>query len=166
MRDWRALLLCVAAVGFLACDGSTGTSSVNGPSSPSQGLLTATVDGSSFVAVPSSITASNSNGIVKFAGSDGGAGSSARTIELTIVAAAPGVFPIGFPSGTLGTSAVLTQGTARWVADTTMGNGSITLNVLTSSSASGTFLFNAEPVAATGAAITRVVTGGTFNVAF
>ena len=165
MRFLRAALLLAAMAGA-ACDGSTGTSSVNGPSSPNQALLTAIVDGAGFAAVPSSITATSVTGILRLSGSDAATGSSARTLELTIVATGPGIYPIGPPSGTAGTSASLTVGGARWVADSIMGNGSITVNTLTSSRASGTFLFNAAPVPGTEAAGTRIVTEGVFTVTF
>jgi len=160
----RAALLLVVT-GAAACGGSTGTSSVNGPSSPSQGLLTATIDGAAFAASPSSITATVASGVLKIAGTDTTTGAG-RTIELTIGGTAPGIYPIGLPSGTPVTGAVLTLGTARWVADFTMGSGSITLNAFSANRASGTFLFNAQPVTDTPAAGIRIVTEGVFTVTF
>jgi len=161
----RAALLFVVT-GVAACGGgSTGSSGLNGPSSPSQGLLTATIDGASFVASQSSITATVASGILKIAGTDTATGS-ARTIELTIEGTAPGIYPIGLPAGTPVTGAVLTLGNARWIADFTMGSGSITLNAFASNRASGTFLFNAQPVTGTPAAGIRIVTEGVFTVTF
>jgi len=165
MHVLRAALL-IAATGAVACGGSTGTSSVNGPSSPNQALLTAIVDGSAFLAVPSSITASSTAGILRVAGSEAASGSSARALELVVLASGPGLYPIGPPQGALGTSASLTFGSARWAADATMGSGSITLNTLTSSRASGTFFFNAAPAPGSEAAGTRIVTEGVFTVTF
>ena len=165
MRFLRTALL-LAAMGGVACDGSTGTSSVNGPSSPNQALLTAIVDGAGFAALPSSITGSNMTGLLRISGSDAATGSSARTLELVIVAAGPGIYPIGPPAGVPGTSASLAVGGARWAADFTMGSGSITLNTVTTSQAAGTFLFNAAPVPGSGAAGTHIVTEGVFTVTF
>jgi hypothetical protein len=164
---WGVRVIMLASVLAAAgCSDSTGTSGVNGPSSPTEGLLTATVDGSVFSAVPSSITATNVNGVIRISGVDGSTTGSGRTLDLTIVGNAPGIYPIGPPSGTPATSASLTLGGARWVADATLGSGSITITAFMPTQATGTFLFSAEPVPGTSAVGARIVTQGTFTVTF
>jgi hypothetical protein len=153
-------------VGIAGCDGSTGSSTVNGPSSGTQEFLTATVDGTVFAAAQSSITASNLNGVIKISGVDGTTGGSGLTMDLTIVGNAPGVYSIGPPAGTPATAAGLTLGNARWAADPTIGSGSITITAFMPTQATGTFVFTAGAVPGTSAVGSRTVTVGAFTVTF
>jgi Family of unknown function (DUF6252) len=165
MRVFRSALLMSLALAA-GCSDSSGTSGVNSPSGTNEVSLTARVDGSAWSADPTSIVAGNMAGVLTFSGSSAVGGGVRRTIALRIVATAPGTYPIGPPVAVASNRGTVTDGTAEWLADASTGSGTIILGSLTANRATGTFSFNAEPVAGTTASGTRIVTEGAFSVTF
>jgi hypothetical protein len=105
-------------------------------------------------------------GVLAIGGSDGA--NPIQTIGAGTAAGGPGTYPIGPPPGiTNGANGLLLLGgTASWAADATKGGGTITINTLTSTAASGTFSFTLVAVPGTAATGTKTVTQGLFSVTF
>lgn len=62
---------------------------------------------------------------------------------------------------------VVSGGTAQsWAAGTSGGSGTLPINSINSTGASGTFAFTMVPVPGTGASGTKSVTNGNFSVTF
>jgi hypothetical protein len=165
MQFFKSALLLSLAVAA-GCSDSSGTSGINSPTGTGVMSLAARVDGSAWSADPTTIVAGNMAGILTFSGTNASSGGVRRTIAMRIVATAPGTYPIGPPVAIASNRGTVTEETAEWLADASTGNGTITLGSLTASRATGTFSFNAEPVAGTAASGTRVVTEGAFSVTF
>ena len=165
MRFFKSTLLMSITLAA-GCSDSSGTSGINSPSGTNGVSLTARVDGSAWSADPTTIVAGNMAGVLTFSGTNALGGGVRRTIALRLVATAPGTYPIGPPVEAASNRGTVTEGTAEWLADASTGNGTIILGSLTADRATGTFSFNAEPVAATAASGTRGVTEGAFSVTF
>jgi Family of unknown function (DUF6252) len=166
MSMFRLMPLTVVLLASAACGGSstsaTGTANSGGTTvTQLHGTMTASIDGSGWTAIAIT-TASYTNGILSIGGADGS--SPIRSIGLALTTAGPGTFTIGsLPSAA---NAVLSIGIGpTWTANAGGGTGTIIVTALSSTAASGTFLFTA--VAAAGGAIgTHVVTSGAFNITF
>lgn len=76
------------------------------------------------------------------------------------------IFPYGGNSYAFIGSACLSQLCPFWRAEPQFGSGTITVQTLTSTTASGSFAFTLLPVTESGATGSRVVTNGSFNVRF
>lgn len=142
----------VAAVGLLVGCGSSPTAPA-----PTNGAITATVDGGSFSAV--TVAGTYTGGIMGLGGTD----SQGRTIGIGGQIPGPGTYPIG-PTSPANFS--LTIGTASWQAAITLGSGSLTVTSISAAGAKGTFQFTAGPVPGTTASGNKVVTQGAFDVKF
>jgi hypothetical protein len=132
------------------------------PATPGGGTLTFKADGVSESAT--SITASFADGILSIGGTDS---SRATTLSfgLTPTAAGAGAYALG-PLSAANAQVLIGNPAAGWQAAVGIGNGTIIINSLTSTSASGTFSFSLVPVAGSGAAGTKSITDGVFNVTF
>lgn len=164
----RFVLLLGLLIAVAGCDSdTTGTSGGGtGPSGGTSSAMSARIDGQSWAASPTTISASNITGVITIAGAEAG-GTSSRIITLTVVATTPGTYPIGPPPVSApATNAFLSAGAAQWAADTSRGSGFITLQSLNANGAIGTYQFTAAPIVGTTASGDRVVTDGSFNVRF
>ena len=132
-----------------------------GPSDPTNGTMTARIDGSSWRATVA-IAATYQNGILAVAGGDPVSGGT-PTVGFAALATAPGTFTIG---GTGPANGLVTVGSSTWQAAAGTGSGSITITAISATGARGTFQFTALPVAGTPASGTRTVTEGVFDVTF
>lgn len=153
---WAVALMVAMTV---ACGGDDGGDGPTGPSTPN-GTMTAVVDGNSWAAVQ--IAATRNNGFLAISGSD--ASLLAVAFALQESQAGTGTYPIGPGFATTGT--VISNTTNSWTAGAAQGSGSITINELTESGASGTFSFTALATLGSGDPPQRVVTTGQFNVTF
>jgi hypothetical protein len=72
-----------------------------------------------------------------------------------------GTYQIG---SNVGFNASFTQGSANWVANAQVGSGTLQIIARTESRVTGSFSFVLEPLAGTGAAGTRTISGGTFDL--
>src|SRR5262245_30536930 len=140
----------------------TSGSTTTNPTPTASATLTFKVDGTSTTA--SSVTATNSNGILSIGGTDS---SRATTLSfaLTPTAAGVGTYTLG-PSSAANAQILIGNPAAGWQAAVGTGSGTITVNSLTSTSASGTFSFSLVAVAGSGATGTKSITEGVFSVTF
>lgn len=151
----RYLLAAAITLGIAACGGSP-----TGPSGPSNGSLTAQIDGSSFAAT--SIAVTFTSGILAIAGSD----NAQRTLGFGVAGAAPGTFTVGVTSPANASLVVASgSGAQSWQAAQTNGSGSITIASLTANRVVGTFQFVVVPLAG-GATGNKTITQGAFDVTF
>jgi hypothetical protein len=148
---WAVLLLFMVA----GCNSDNGVTDPDG--NLEQGSMSARIDGSSWSAT-AAISATYNGGILAAAGSDG-----VRTIGFAVLASGPGTFTI---AATQNINALLSQAgsSVGWHAVGTIGSGTLTLNTLTATGASGTFSFVMS--ATDGSSSTRTITNGAFNVKF
>lgn len=124
---------------------------------PTNGSMTATIDGSSFSA--NSIAATYLSGILAVGGTD----SQGRGIGIAAQVPGPGTFTVGVTSPA---NFSVTIGAAGWQAAITLGSGSVTVTSISATGAKGTFQFTAGPVPGTAATGNKVVTAGAFDVTF
>ena len=156
-------LAAVALASVIACGGdSTGPGDDDddddNPIVLANGSMSARIDGAQWRA-SAAIAATNNNGLVAIAGTDG----TGRTIAFGVIAGGTGTFTT---NSTSGTNFLIAEGGASWHALLTTGNGSITFTTLTATRAVGSFSFTAPPVGGTTASGTRNVTQGAFDVTF
>jgi hypothetical protein len=149
LSKWVAL---AGMVGGLAGCGNSPTAPV-----PTNGSITATVDGSSFSAV--TVAATYTGGIMGLGGTD----SQGRTLGIGGQIPGPGTYTIGPTSPA---NFALTIGSASWQAAITLGSGTLTVTSISAAGAKGTFQFTAGPVPGTTASGNKVVTQGAFDVKF
>lgn len=149
--------LVVALAATLA---AAGCSSGDDPTDPggATGTLTATLDGEAWVAQVS--VASNNGFIFGLEGTAEGV-EIALSVNLT-ENTLPGT--VDLTSGSTG--AQITEGGEVWYAVGTGGSGTLTVEILTSSRAKGTFQFVAGPVANSASGGTRTIVNGQFDVSF
>ena len=85
-----------------------------------------------------------------------------------VMPSSAGTYTLGLVPGVTGAQgATLSVGGALlWSADTTNGNGSLTLTSLSATKATGTYFLSLAPIVVTGATGTRVVASGVFDVNF
>ena len=141
----------------------------NSPTSPSgssssssgtvtQGTMTASINGTSWTSVvPAAV---QTGGFVSLAGSDG-----VTTLAFLVAATSPGTYTIPGTGSGIGNNALITVGGASWTATFAQGSGTVKIDTLTSTSATGSFSFTLTPSSG-GATGTKTVTGGAFNVKF
>ena len=167
-RGQRALLSFLPALFAMACGGSGGPAApTNGSPAASPGpsgasSLTFKVDGSNAAA--SSVTAGFANGILSIGGTDSSR-STTLSFALTPTAAGTGTYTLGALSAA-NAQVLIGNPAAGWQAAVGIGSGSITVNSLTPTGASGTFSFTLVAVPGSGAAGTKTITEGAFNVTF
>ena len=165
------MYVCLAAI---ACGGGnpaepSGSGSGSGAgsgsgSSSSKGTLTCVVDGVSYTGIVN--TASYTNGVLNVASNN-----AALTVSVSFaIRGGVGVTEVSSGNATVGV--ITTNGTTvtgSWVGTNLGGTGSVTINTLSNSGASGTFGFTAPAVpGASGAGATgiKTVTNGVFTVTF
>jgi hypothetical protein len=155
MRRMSIILLGTALVASSACSGGS-----DGPTNPNpsgNGSMSATIDGSAFVAI--GIAASTSNSLLIIAGAD--ASSRSVTISASMLQGT-GVQAIGQGNAAIGQ---LIIGGNAWIAGGLQGgSGTINIATLTATRAAGTFSFTAPAQLGTTTPATRLVTNGQFDV--
>ncbi len=124
---------------------------------PTNGSITAQIDGGSFSAT--TVAATYTNGIMGLGGTD----SQGRGIGIGGQVPGPGTYTVGV-TGTANFS--VTIGSAVWQAAITLGSGTLTVTSISAAGAKGTFQFTAGPVPNSTATGNKVVTAGTFDVKF
>lgn len=124
---------------------------------PTNGSITAQVDGGSFTGT--TIAATYISGILGMAGTD----AQGRTIGIGGQVPGPGTYTVGVTSPA---NFSLTIGSAGWQAAILLGSGSLTVTSISAAGAKGTFQFTGGPVPGTAATGTKVVTPGAFDVKF
>ncbi len=124
---------------------------------PTNGSMTAKIDGTSFSAA--AVSATYTSGILGLGGTD----SQGRTIGIGGQVPGPGTYPVGVTSPA---NFSVTIGGAGWQAAITLGSGSFTVTSISATGAKGTFQFTAGPVPGTAATGNKVVTAGAFDVTF
>jgi hypothetical protein len=164
-QSWSTYLVLILLFAAAACGG-------DGPAGPDDGgggdsRLTARIDGSSWSAIPSSITthgtASQIPGSLYFQGATTSGGLRSLAFQLGRIPG-PGIFPLGVNNITgAGGTATMTVGTTTWLTALSGAAGSITITQLTDTRAVGTFSFVAEPLIA-GEAPAITVTDGQFDL--
>ncbi len=152
-------LMTLTAVLVLAACGDDPLSPDERDSQLPNGSMSARVDGDAWTAT-AALAVAYTGGILAFAGSD----ASQVTIGLGFIPDGLKTYPIGPSEPTNGNLSL--GSTQSWAASASMGSGTVTLTSFTANSASGTFMFVADPVASTGATGTRSVTEGVFDVTF
>ena len=142
--------------GLAACGSTTQ------PSGPSNGTMTAQIDGAGWAA--NTIVATYPSGILAIAGTD----TQGRTIGFAVgPTTTPGTYPVALTSGVNASLAIIVGSTAQsWQAVQNSGSGSVTLTAISANRATGIFQFTVVPVAGTGAAGTRSITQGAFDVTY
>jgi hypothetical protein len=155
-RRLRRLGGTLAIAGLAACGSTTQ------PRGPSNGTMTALIDGSSWAA--SNIAATYPGGILAIAGTD----TQGRSIGFAVgPTTTPGTYPVAVTSAVNASLNIIVGSTAQaWQAVQTSGAGSVTLTAISANRATGTFQFTVVPVAGTGAAGTRSITQGAFDVTY
>ncbi|MFN0180062.1 MAG: DUF6252 family protein [Gemmatimonadales bacterium] len=142
--------------------GALGCGSTTQPSGPTNGTLTATVDGSGWAA--QTIVAAYRGGVLSIAGTDGQQRSLGFALGPTT---APGTFPVGVTQSANGSYQVVSGSTSQaWMAAVTLGSGSITVTSISATRAVGIFQFSMAPVPGNGATGTKSITQGTFDVTY
>ena len=124
---------------------------------PTNGSMTARIDGTNFTAT--AIAATYTNGILGLGGTD----SQGRTIGIGGQVPGPGTFTVGVTSPA---NFSVTIAGAGWQAAISLGSGSFTVTSISAAGAKGTFQFTAGPVPGTAATGNKVVTAGGFDVQF
>lgn len=152
----RLVLTAWIFVGVAACGDDTPT----GPENvlPTNGTMTATVDGDSWTAVQ--IAAVNNSGVVAISGSN----TALLAVGFAFIGDTIGTYPIGPSSST--SANVIDNLSTTWSANGFQGSGTVTVSSLSATGASGTFSYSAPLTSGSGTPATRVVTNGTFNVTF
>lgn len=147
------LFSAVLALASCSDDDST---SANGSGSST---MSAKIDGSDWTASINGAT--NSNGLIAFAGQDG----NVRQIQLRVMATAAGTYDIG---GTVFNANMgqMSEGTKVWTSGLGMGTGKVIFTKLSASEAEGTFTLSLSPVTSTSASGTRNATEGKFSLKF
>jgi hypothetical protein len=143
--------------------GGSGSGGGSGGGTPPTGTLTALIDGTPFTAA----TAGGfvRNGILSLSGAMGTLPAVSTTLSLAANATAGATQSVAAGSGVNATLLVLSGSTgAGWQAVQTVGSGSVTVQTLTATNASGTFTFT-MPAANGTATGTKAVTNGVFNIA-
>lgn len=124
---------------------------------PLNGTLTATIDGTAFVAT--TILVGKSQGILAVGGVNGTTGAySDLTVTFPNVV---GTYTL--PSTPQVGGSLTINGVGAWNADPGGGSGTVTVTSVTANSAVGTFSFVLGPLTGTG---NKTVTNGVFNVTF
>ncbi len=160
-RNVRPLALLGAAgtVVLCACGGGNGTTGTNGGGSP----LSATVAGTAYEFSTEAHGSFGANALV-IAGYDAG---QAHWLGITVTGVTgPGTYSLASSDGGVAEFESLTQGSAQWVTGYNGGTGSVTINSVSATGASGTFSFTGAASPGTPATGTISVTNGKFNVTF
>ena len=147
--------------------GGTATSSLTSTAgdSTSKGSITMLVDSVPWSAT-SGVTAIRTSGILSIAGTD-----PTWNLSFAVAANAPGTFVIPGPAGPqAGNNALLLlmqngTTTGSWAANSTQGNGTVTITSLTLTAVSGTFAFSVLPASGT-AVGGKILANGTFSISF
>ena len=167
---WCGVLLAVAAI--VAC-GKSPTSpdtGSNGNSSGSGSSFSMKFDGTAWTAVTSLISVQLSANILSIGGSNQSS-STSFAIAMAhpgLTALTPDTYAFGVVNPSNARLVMVGGATALgWSGGTEVGSsGSIKLDTLTATSASGTFSMVLVPVAGTGSTGTKNITEGKFNVKF
>ncbi len=160
-RVWRRGLSGVVLLSAFACGGDS-----SGPDDGGGNQFSATINGTAWSAAPGTILVT--------AGAPGRPGSlllqgatmtnpvRSLSFDLSRIPG-PGTYRLGINTGTgTGGTATVVQAPQSWLTPLSGAAGSITISSLTATRVSGTFQFEAEPLAAGGGPVT--VTNGAFNV--
>ena len=164
-RRLLALALLATTAAVSACGGDDdGT----GPTPGGSKSMQASVAGEQWSANPLAITAARSGTVLSIAGSDIKSGTTTQiNINLPNVTG-PGVFQLN--PNFAGQLALLTVTTGTtpsvWTTALSPGSGSISISTLTTERVAGTFSFTAQASAGTAATGQRLVSSGTFDIAF
>lgn len=142
---------------FTSACGSNNPVAPSNPAGPESGSLSATIDGSRWIATSGTLTASYARGTLTMAGTD----TSRRTFRFSVLAPGPGSYSLDAPANAVCTAP---SGQEEWTADSSNG-GTETVRVdrLSPTSGSGTFSFTLVPLPGTGATGMKVVAQGVFD---
>jgi len=166
------ILTVILLLSTLSCGGGddnagnpsgSGSGSGNGGPAGNKGTMTATIGGVAFNGFATIVRTEIQVGknMLIMAG-----GTADLKTQLSFgAAAAVGTTSIGGLSPTNALLAV-TPGTATWQANITGGSGSVTIDTITATTATGRFSFVMIPVPGSGATGNKTVANGAFNVTF
>jgi hypothetical protein len=144
----------------IACGGGSSSTGPGGGSAD----LSASINGSSWLGTDgakATRTVAGGDTIISF----GGANSNESIIlGLAFTDSGPRTYLIGGfdePS-----NALIEEGAKGWAANVAGGSGSITIDTISATRLTGTFMFNAVPVSGSGASGDEAVTNGKFALSF
>jgi hypothetical protein len=169
-REWILAVIAAGALIAIPACGANGTSGFSsGPTTPSgslaHGTMSATIGGLPWVATVS-LTATFDGKVLSLVGAD-------STTVLSVAISSPGspvpnlaigTYGIGLNSPTTATLSLTAATAETFVANASGGFGSVVLDTLTSTGASGSFSFTLLPTVGAGAS--EGVVNGLFNVTF
>lgn len=167
----RRLLVPIVLAALAACGGSSPTDpngNGGGGGGGTGNLLSATIDGTAWSAVNSTVTASANTsqlpGGLLFSGNTINQPGQALIFTLGRIAG-PGTYPLGVNQGTnAGGALTMTLGSTSWWTPLNGDAGSITITSMANGRVQGTFTANLVRLAGTGGAATVSITNGKFNV--
>jgi hypothetical protein len=157
------LITIGSASAFLVATLSCGGDSSMSPTTLKNGSFSASIDGKAFTA-NLAIIATYANNKLSVTGTN-----AAETLGFLVVATGPGTYSVGSgnQSGNNASYVPSTAGNPQgWTAGTFNGSGSVKVDTLTSTGASGTFSFVLTPTVNTSATGNKNITNGKFNVTF
>jgi hypothetical protein len=153
----RSIAMLVLALTLAACGGDSTGPEITIPT-PSNGSMTARVDGANWTALSvDAISAQGSAPIISIAGTN-----TQFTISMAWVDSGPRTYTIG---QSIGFNATLISGSSAWTAAGQQGAGSVTVTTRTAERVAGTFTYTLVASGA-GASGTRSVTNGAFDIRF
>jgi hypothetical protein len=166
MRHWAKRCLLVLVSVAVGCGSTTPTPTIvqSCGGGSSSGSMSASVNGSSFVAT-CLVSVSIVGGILAFGGTNISSSNAAnyQDISMAIVATAPGTYQVTASSSNNAKLSI--GGSQQWVAGVLQGgSGTVVIDTLTATGTSGTFSFNL--VAGPGGSGTKTITNGKFNLTF
>lgn len=156
IRGGTAALMLVAAA---ACGGDSNGPDDDDDNNPGQGTMSATVDGISWTA-NLAVQATYSGGTLAFAGTGQASGKQIQLNFSVPFVNTTGPYPLG--TGLFPTVVITIDGVA-YVASLAGGTGSLNVQTLTATSASGTFTVTGIGSGGVGS---KSATGGSFSVTF
>lgn len=142
----------------VACGGGGPT----GDGNPITAPLKATIDGQPWVA-SFATAAAGADGVFTIVGSSQTASVTGLSLVLYYIGA-PGTYPLGVGSSVRGGTGLLSGGSSSWATGLTGAAGTVTITNVSATRIKGTFNFSALPQSGPGAAATRAVTQGEFDV--
>jgi hypothetical protein len=171
----RLLMIAALLLALGGCDGGddgnsggnpAGPSPGGGTGSPTNGTMTARIDGGAWTAT-AVVGGGYSGGLLTVVGGD----TASQTIGFALLASGPGTYSTTQPNGLNFSLTIPSAGQSvapLWVSLITQAgsSGTVTITSLSATGASGTFSFVATAVPGTPATGSKNVTEGAFNVRF
>jgi len=167
MRSVFRVTWCAAIVAAMACTQGSGAPTTSGVT-PSR-TMSATIDGVAWN--PSSVGANAQPALITIFAFSGSGTAEQTTIDFHFLRTGLGTQTFVAGAGATEPTATITVGSVAqqvltWTTGLTGGSGTVTLTILTTNRAAGTFSFVAQGLGSTITPKQRQVTNGQFDVAF